>query len=103
MRGNNESNTDFDVDNELIQKSQTTGARIDDWEGTTMTLPGPLYGHDTAVAGGYIYAAGGTSSNTSTFNVGGSYEYTVPSGVTSITVKMWGGGEIIAVAAEHGA
>ncbi|MDO8336341.1 MAG: hypothetical protein Q7T74_06195, partial [Candidatus Saccharibacteria bacterium] len=27
MRGNNETNTDFDVDNELIQKSQTSGAR----------------------------------------------------------------------------
>jgi hypothetical protein len=49
MRGNNETNIDFDVTNELIQKSQTTGARIDAWSSTT-NLSSAVYGQGTAVA-----------------------------------------------------
>jgi hypothetical protein len=58
MRGNNETNVDFDVDNELIQKSQTTGARIDEWTGTT-DLDSAVWDQSTAAAGGYVYKAGG--------------------------------------------
>jgi hypothetical protein len=94
MRGNNETNVDFDVDNELIQKSQTTGARIDDWTATT-DLNSGTWGQGTAVAGGYIYSAGGLSSNQSTkvtYYSAGSSSFSVPTGVTSIVVKAWGAG-----------
>ncbi len=94
MRGNNETNTDFDVDNELIQKSQTTGARIDDWTSTN-NLSVPAWGQGTAVAGGYIYVVGGGQGSvvtTSTYYAAGSGTYSVPAGVTSITVKAWGAG-----------
>lgn len=94
MRGNNETNVDFDIDNELIQKSQTTGARIDDWTGTS-SLTSAVWAQGTAAAGGYVYSAGGAGSGTVTtavYNTAGSSSYNVPSGVTSITVKVWGGG-----------
>ena len=58
MRGNNETNVDFDIDNELIQKSQTTGARINAWQSTT-GMNNNTWNHSTATAGGYIYRAGG--------------------------------------------
>jgi hypothetical protein len=58
MRGNNETNTDFDIDNELIQKSQTTGARIDAWQGNLDMSTG-VWGHASVSAGGYIYRSGG--------------------------------------------
>ncbi|MCA9328793.1 hypothetical protein KC959_03405, partial [Candidatus Saccharibacteria bacterium] len=58
MRGNNESNIDFDVNNELIQKSQTTGARIDAWEGNLGMTEG-TWGQGAATAGGYLYRTGG--------------------------------------------
>ncbi len=58
MRGNNETNTDFDVDNELIQKSQTTGARIDAWQGN-LDMSTATWDIGAAAAGGYIYRAGG--------------------------------------------
>jgi hypothetical protein len=95
MRGNNETNIDFDVSNELIQKSQTTGARIDAWSSTT-DLTSAVYGQGTAVAGGYIYSVGGVGSGTtttSTFNTAGTSTFNVPaSGVSYITIKSWGGG-----------
>lgn len=99
MRGNNETNTDFDVDNELIQKSQTTGARIDQWTSTN-NLSTPVWGQGTAVAGGYIYSAGGsggTTTFTTPYDTAGSFGsgtggYVVPAGVTSVTVKVWGAG-----------
>lgn len=62
MRGNNESNIDFDVDNELIQKGKTTGARFDAWT-SSLALPNARWNHSTAVAGGYIYVAGGNSGS----------------------------------------
>ncbi len=81
MRGNNETNIDFDVDNELIQKGKTTGARFDSWQTATPTFPVNRWNHATAVAGGYIYVTGGNDGtsnqtsvywakfNTSTFNL----------------------------------
>lgn len=94
MQGNNETNIDFDVTNELIQKSQTTGARIDSWTSTN-NLSTPVWGQGTATAGGYIYSAGGkggAATYKSTYYTAGSFTYTVPAGVTSLTVKVWGAG-----------
>lgn len=94
MRGNNETNIDFDVNNELIQKSQTTGARIDAWSSTT-SLTSAVYGQGTAVAGGFIYSAGGVGSpttNSVSYSVAGTDTYVVPAGVNFVTVKVWGGG-----------
>lgn len=94
MLGNNESNIDFDINNELIQKSQTTGARIDAWSSTT-NLSSAVWGQGTAVAGGYVYSAGGggaADTITTTYNVAGSSTFTVPAGVNSVTIKSWGGG-----------
>lgn len=64
MRGNNETNVDFDVDDELIQKSQTTGARIDAWQGSLDVNEG-IWGHSTVTAGGYLYRTGGRTGATS--------------------------------------
>jgi N-acetylneuraminic acid mutarotase len=63
MRGNNETNVDFDTTNELIQKSQTTGARIDGWVDST-DMDAGLWDQSTATAGGYIYRAGGRQDPT---------------------------------------
>ncbi len=62
MRGNNETNIDFDVNNELIQKGSTTGARFDTLT-SSMALPEARWNHGTAVAGGYIYAVGGSNGS----------------------------------------
>ena len=91
MAGNNETNINFDVDNKLIKKGRTTGARFDAWQDTS-SLPNALWGASTAAAGGYIYAVGGTAYNGQTYTSQGSSTFTVPAGVTSITVKLWGGG-----------
>lgn len=64
MRGNNETNVDFDVDNELIKKGKTTGARFDSWTNSTFDLTNARWNHATAVAGGYIYVTGGSSGST---------------------------------------
>lgn len=64
MQGNNESNIDFDVDNELIQKGKTTGGRFDAWT-STLALPAARWNHQTAVYGGYIYVVGGNSGSSS--------------------------------------
>jgi len=61
MRGNNESNVAFDVDNELFKKGSTTGARIDEWTDTT-DMSGSVWDQGTAAAGGYMYRAGGKTS-----------------------------------------
>lgn len=91
MNGNNETNIDFDVTNKLIKKAATTGARFDSWQDTT-SLTTQSWGHGVAAAGGRIYSIGGTSFDGKIFNTQGSDTFTVPSGVTSITVKMWGAG-----------
>lgn len=61
MQGNNETNVDFDVDNKLIKKGRTTGARFNTWNNTT-SLPSPAWGGASTPAGGFIYQAGGTGS-----------------------------------------
>lgn len=91
MQGNNETNINFDVDNKLIKKGRTTGARFDQWQDTA-PLPGSVWGASAAAAGGYVYTVGGTSYNGQTYTSQGSSTYTVPTGVTSLTVKLWGGG-----------
>jgi len=58
MRGNNETNIDFDINNQLIQKSQTTGARIDSWQ-SNLAMSEEVWGHATTTASGYIYRSGG--------------------------------------------
>jgi hypothetical protein len=91
MNGNNETNIDFDVADKLIEKGKTTGARFDSWNGTT-SLPTASWGGGAVAAGGYIYSVGGTSFSGQIYTSQGSDTFTVPSGVTSITTKMWGGG-----------
>ncbi len=91
MNGNNETNIDFDVADKLIRKAPTTGARFNSWNSTTQ-LPLSNWAGGTTIAGGYIYSAGGISSNSQTYSTQGSGTFTVPSGITSITVKLWGGG-----------
>jgi hypothetical protein len=91
MAGNNETNINFDVDNKLIKKGRTTGARFDSWT-TTSSLPTGEWNGATTAAGGYIYTIGGTSFTGQIFTSQGTATYTVPSGVTSVTVKAWGGG-----------
>ncbi len=68
MRGNNETNIDFDVQDTLIQKGKTTGARFDQFTATT-ALPSNLWGHSTAVAGGYVYAVGGSNGTSNQSSV----------------------------------
>ncbi len=91
MAGNNESNIDFNVDEQLIQKSPTTGARFDQWQ-DTLPLPVATSANGVAAAGGYVYSIGGRSFLGQAFNTQGAETFTVPSGVTSISVKVWGGG-----------
>ena len=94
MKGNNETNIDFNVSNELILKGSTTGARFDDWI-DTLALNEPRAFGGIAATGGYVYVAGGSSEgglNTSTYSTPGTQSYVVPAGVTSLTIKAWGGG-----------
>lgn len=94
MRGNNETNIDFNVDNELILKGSTTGARFDEWLGT-MDLNEPRAFTASAVAGGYIYVVGGSAEGgqvTTIYDTPGADTFTVPAGITSLSVKAWGGG-----------
>jgi N-acetylneuraminic acid mutarotase len=91
MNGNNETNIDFDVTNKLIKKSPTTGARFDTWK-TTTDLPTAVWGASSVAAGGYIYSVGGTSKGGQIYNTQGADTFVVPSGVTSIEVKIWSGG-----------
>jgi len=91
MNGNNETNINFDVDNKLIKKSGTTGARFDAWNNTT-DLTVASWGASSVAAGGYLYSIGGTSFSGQIYNTQGSDTFVVPSGINNITVKMWGGG-----------
>lgn len=63
MRGNNETNIDFDVENELIKKGKTTGARFNSLT-STLALPSALWNHGTAVSSGYTYVVGGINGTT---------------------------------------
>ena len=68
MRGNNETNIDFNVQDTLIQKGQTTGARFDALN-STLSLPQARWQHGTAVAGGYSYVVGGNNGTTNQASV----------------------------------
>jgi N-acetylneuraminic acid mutarotase len=68
-RGNNETNIDFDVNNELIQKSKTTGARIDYWSDSTEMSAG-LFDQAMATSSGFVYRAGGRSDPTMPYLAG---------------------------------
>jgi N-acetylneuraminic acid mutarotase len=61
MRGNNETNVDFDVTNNQILKGSLTGARIPDWSAGPNDLPAKVWNGGTAVSGGYIYVVGGNN------------------------------------------
>lgn len=91
MSGNNETNINFDVANKLIDKGPTTGARFDQWNNTT-TLPTSSWGGGAVAAGGYIYSVGGNTFNGQVYNTQGTDTFIVPAGVTSLTVRAWGGG-----------
>ena len=69
MLGNNESNIDFDVDNELIQKGKTTGGRFNSWVSNSMTLPAARWNHASAMAGGYAYVVGGNNGTSAQGNL----------------------------------
>lgn len=92
MQGNNETNVDFNVADKLIQKGRTTGARFDEWLTDAVNLPSPAWGGAAVATGGYMYQVGGTSFNGQTFTSQGANSYVVPAGVTSLTLKAWGGG-----------
>ena len=94
MRGNNETNVDFNVTNELIQKGSTTGARFDSWDNTTQLNDGRWNGASD-VTGGFIYYTGGATEGglvENDYTTAGNATYTVPAGVTSLTIKAWGAG-----------
>jgi hypothetical protein len=71
MRGNNETNVDFDTTNNIIQKGTLTGARINYWTKNSISqdLPTALWNHATVVAGGYIYAIGGSTGTSNVATV----------------------------------
>lgn len=82
MRGNNETNVDFNVQDTLIQKGATTGARFDELT-PTIPLPSARWNHDTAVAGGYIYTVGGNDGTSNQPTVQWSKFNTTTSEITS--------------------
>ncbi len=93
MAGNNETNVDFDVDNKVIKKGATTGARFDSWN-DTLALNTTKWKQGVAVAGGFIYTVGGIhpAGGQVVYTTAGNDTFTVPAGITSITVKSWGAG-----------
>lgn len=93
MYGNNETNVNFDVANQLIKKGRTSGARFNSWQSTT-NLPQGYFGGGAVAAGGYLYQVGGNSvsGNGTTITTTGTSNYVVPQNIYSIDVKMWGGG-----------
>jgi N-acetylneuraminic acid mutarotase len=91
MNGNDETNIYFDTADKLIEKGKTTGARFNTWN-SAMGLPTSEWGGSSVAAGGFIYSVGGTTFPGQVYNTQGTDTFTVPSGVSSITVKMWGGG-----------
>lgn len=93
MNGNNETNIDFDTANKLIKKAATTGARFDSWQ-PTMNMNTSAWKQGVATAGGYMYTVGGVhpEGGKVTYTTAGNDIFTVPSGITSITVKAWGAG-----------
>lgn len=90
MSGNNETNINFNVSQQLIEKGRTTGARFDSWNATT-SLPSPNWSSGTTVAGGFVYSVGGIASQGQVFSSQGAASFVVPTGISSLTLKMWGG------------
>lgn len=62
MYGNNETNVEFDVATEQFKKGTTTGARIDSWTDVG-AMNDSTYDQGVAVAGGYVYRAGGKTGS----------------------------------------
>lgn len=62
MRGNNETNIEFDIATEQFKKGTTTGARIDKWTDTT-SMNNTSWDASVAAYGGYIYRAGGRTGS----------------------------------------
>lgn len=62
MRGNNETNVEFDIATEQFKKGTTTGARIDKWTDTT-SMNNTSWDASVAAYGGYIYRAGGRTGS----------------------------------------
>ncbi len=93
MQGNNETNIDFNIDNELIQKGSTTGARFDEWI-DTLPLSDNRWDGGLVMTGGYVYYIGGstTDETSQVFDVAGTDSFVVPSGITSLRIRAWGGG-----------
>jgi len=87
MRGNNESNVDFDVNNELIQKGTTTGARFDSWA-PTLDLPAGRFDGASTVAGGYTYYTGGVGGDGVTIDDTIAYVRSASSSGTSTTMNI---------------
>lgn len=93
MQGNNESNINFNVDDKLIEKAHTTGARFNTWD-PTLNLNTSTWKQGAVAGGGYIYTAGGVHPNGGivSYTTAGSDTFVVPAGITSITIKTWGAG-----------
>lgn len=62
MRGNPETNIDFDTDNQLIRQNSLSGANFNQWN-ETLDINQGTWGGATAVAGGNIYLAGGSNDS----------------------------------------
>lgn len=94
MQGNNDTNIEFDGTNDSIKKGKTTGARINAWT-PSLGMPTAEWDGGSVAANGYVYNIGGATNGTAgkyVYNAAGSRTFTVPTGVTSLTVKLWGGG-----------
>lgn len=103
MQGNNDSNVEFDatIGDGIIKKGKTTGARINAWsQSLALPLQG-LWDQGTVAANGYVYSIGGATQGSAAKQVYDEVKlsgvsqvqnFTVPTGVSSITVKMWGAG-----------
>lgn len=95
MQGNNETNIEFDGTNDTIKKGKTTGARINSWNQSLALPVQGTWDQGTVAANGYVYSIGGATQGNAgkqTFYVPGTQTFTVPTGVTSLTVKLWGAG-----------
>jgi hypothetical protein len=87
MRGNNETNVDFDVDGELIQKGSTTGARFDEWA-NTMDLNSGRWNGGTAVAGGNVYQVGGMATGVASPPVIAGQQVSTAGASTTFTMNL---------------
>lgn len=82
LTGNIEDNNVSIANGDLKRGSPTDGL-LEGWSATT-SLPVSLTNHSSVVYNGYIYLLGGDETVAQTFTASGNY--TVPSGVTSVSV-----------------